>query len=151
MIKKFRDSQGFNAIVLSPEVAGVGLTLVEANHVIHYGRWWNPAVESQATDRVYRIGQTKHVTVYLPILRDPHRRIDASFDECLDQKGPHADGARILSCASGQRYALRHRRHIQQRNGVQTHTLNSIRNSDNWHGRVQLHPAFLSSNGLPLQ
>ena len=44
---------------------------MEANHVVHYGRWWNPAVESQATDRAYRIGQAKEVSVYLPILRDP--------------------------------------------------------------------------------
>jgi superfamily II DNA or RNA helicase len=84
MLQDFRDKPGFHALILSPFVAGVGLTLTEANHVIHYGRWWNPAVESQATDRVYRIGQSKDVTVYLPILRDPQRRIDASFDECLD-------------------------------------------------------------------
>jgi len=84
MLHDFRNKPGFHVLILSPFVAGIGLTLTEANHVIHYGRWWNPAVESQATDRVYRIGQTKHVTVYLPILRDPHRRIDASFDECLD-------------------------------------------------------------------
>ena len=82
MIKKFRDSQGFNAIVLSPEVAGVGLTLVEANHVIHYGRWWNPATESQATDRAYRIGQTREVHVYYPIAKDPHNEF-VSFDEKL--------------------------------------------------------------------
>ncbi len=84
MLADFKHKPGFHVLILSPFVAGVGLTLTEANHVIHYGRWWNPAVESQATDRVYRIGQTKHVTVYLPILRDPKRRIDASFDECLD-------------------------------------------------------------------
>jgi hypothetical protein len=84
MLQDFRNKTGFHVLILSPFVAGIGLTLTEANHVIHYGRWWNPAVESQATDRVYRIGQTKHVTVYLPILRDPRRHIDASFDECLD-------------------------------------------------------------------
>src|ERR1039458_5976890 len=61
-----------------------GLTIVEANHVVHYGRWWNPAVESQATDRAYRIGQTKEVWVYLPILRDPSRRVAPTFDERLD-------------------------------------------------------------------
>lgn len=65
---QFRKSQGFNAIVLSPEVAGVGITLTEANHVIHYTRLWNPAKEAQATDRVYRIGQCKDVYVYYPIL-----------------------------------------------------------------------------------
>jgi hypothetical protein len=71
-------------IVLSPFVAGVGLTITEANHVIHYGRWWNPAVEAQATDRAYRIGQTRPVTVYYPILRDPWATESSSFDEVLD-------------------------------------------------------------------
>ena len=71
-------------LILSPFVAGIGLTIIEANHVIHYGRWWNPAVESQATDRTYRIGQTKDVFVYLPILRDPSGRVTPTFDERLD-------------------------------------------------------------------
>lgn len=83
MIERFRASEGFNAMVLSPDVAGVGLTLVEANHVIHYGRWWNPAKESQATDRVYRIGQTREVHVYYPIAKDPRRAFE-TFDEKLD-------------------------------------------------------------------
>ena len=52
--------------------------------MVHYGRWWNPAVESQATDRAYRIGQTKDVSVYLPILRDPTGRVAPSFDERLE-------------------------------------------------------------------
>src|SRR6266853_3296616 len=83
LVSRFRNSRGFNAIVLSPEVAGVGLTLIEANHVIHYGRWWNPAKEAQATDRVYRIGQTKDVHVYYPIAKDPKGLFD-TFDEKLD-------------------------------------------------------------------
>lgn len=64
----FRKSRGFDVIVLSPEVAGVGITLTEANHVVHYTRLWNPAKEAQATDRAYRIGQDKDVYVYYPIL-----------------------------------------------------------------------------------
>ena len=84
ILQDFRERPGFNAIVLSPFVAGIGLTIVEANHVVHYGRWWNPAVESQATDRAYRIGQTRPVTVYLPILRDPTGLVRPSFDERLD-------------------------------------------------------------------
>lgn len=83
MVDRFRQSEGFSALVLSPEVAGVGLTLVEANHVVHYGRWWNPARESQATDRVYRIGQEKDVHVYYPIATDPEHSF-RSFDEILD-------------------------------------------------------------------
>ena len=84
ILHEFRSRPGFNVLVLSPFVAGIGLTIVEANHVVHYGRWWNPAVESQATDRAYRIGQTKEVSVYLPILRDPSGRVAPSFDERLD-------------------------------------------------------------------
>jgi hypothetical protein len=83
MLDRFRTSQGFNVIILSPFVASIGLTITEANHVIHYGRWWNPALEAQATDRVYRIGQTKPVHVHLPILRDPRGRLPKSFDENL--------------------------------------------------------------------
>lgn len=67
-INEFRKSKDFNVIILSPEVAGFGITITEANHVIHYTRLWNPAKEDQATDRVYRIGQTKDVTVHYPIL-----------------------------------------------------------------------------------
>jgi hypothetical protein len=84
ILHEFRAKQGFDVLILSPFVAGIGLTIVEANHVVHYGRWWNPAVESQATDRAYRIGQTKDVSVYLPILRDPSGRVAPSFDERLD-------------------------------------------------------------------
>ncbi|MFN0112227.1 MAG: DEAD/DEAH box helicase [Blastocatellia bacterium] len=84
IVNRFRESTGFNVIILSPEVAGVGLTIIEANHVIHYGRWWNPAKESQATDRVYRIGQQRDVHVYHPIAKDPQAEFQ-TFDEKLDQ------------------------------------------------------------------
>jgi Restriction endonuclease/Helicase conserved C-terminal domain len=83
ILERFRSSKGFNVIILSPFVASIGLTITEANHVIHYGRWWNPALEAQATDRVYRIGQTKPVHVHLPILRDPKGRLPKSFDQNL--------------------------------------------------------------------
>jgi hypothetical protein len=84
ILSDFKSRPGFNILILSPFVAGIGLTIVEANHVIHYGRWWNPAVESQATDRAYRIGQSRDVFVYLPILRDSSGRVSPSFDERLD-------------------------------------------------------------------
>lgn len=63
-IQEFEAMSGFGAMVLAPRAAGVGLTICAANHVIHYTREWNPAVEQQATDRVYRIGQTREVYVY---------------------------------------------------------------------------------------
>ena len=59
MLDDFKSKDGFNIIILSTLAAGVGLTLNEANHVIHYERHWNPAKEDQASDRVYRIGQEK--------------------------------------------------------------------------------------------
>lgn len=72
---------GFDVMILSPKAGGVGLTLTAANHVIHLSRWWNPAVEDQATDRVYRIGQTKDVTVYLPQAVHPDAAMGpTSFD-----------------------------------------------------------------------
>lgn len=83
ILDDFKDAPGFGIIILSPFVAGIGLTIIEANHVIHYGRWWNPAVETQATDRAYRIGQTRPVTVWLPMLHDSTCTIAETFDECL--------------------------------------------------------------------
>ncbi|MGN6102841.1 MAG: DEAD/DEAH box helicase [Devosia sp.] len=74
---------GFDVLILAPKAAGVGLTITAANHVVHLSRWWNPAVEDQCNDRVYRIGQELPVTVHIPIARHPHFG-DASFDVKLD-------------------------------------------------------------------
>ena len=68
LLDEYRTVDGFNIIILSPEAAGVGLNITEANHVIHYTRLWNSAKEDQATDRAYRIGQNKDVYVYYPII-----------------------------------------------------------------------------------
>ncbi|WP_313231886.1 DEAD/DEAH box helicase [Sphingobium yanoikuyae] len=71
----------FDVMLLSPRAGGVGLTLTAANHVIHLSRWWNPAVEDQATDRVFRIGQTRDVHVYLPMAVHPDPDLaPSSFD-----------------------------------------------------------------------
>ena len=66
ILKRFKEAKGFKAIIISPRSGGAGLNLVQANHVIHYTREWNPAVERQATDRAHRLGQTKAVHVYYP-------------------------------------------------------------------------------------
>lgn len=81
-IADFESVPGFNVIIMSPVAAGVGLTVVGANHVIHVERHWNPAKEAQATDRVYRIGQTRDVHVYLPAA--VHADF-ATFDVLLDR------------------------------------------------------------------
>ena len=81
-IEHFSEAEGFNIMILSPMAAGTGLNIVAANHVIHYGRWWNPAIEKQATDRAYRIGQEKDVFVYYLNYKDKEQKIK-SFDEYL--------------------------------------------------------------------
>lgn len=89
-IDRFQSEDGFNVIVMSQLAAGVGLNVTKVNHVIHYTRHWNPAKESQATDRAYRIGQTKDVHVYYPMAVFPSDMINEdgskqnSFDEILD-------------------------------------------------------------------
>jgi SNF2 family DNA or RNA helicase len=65
MIDRFQnDPQGPRIFILSLKAGGVGLNLTRANHVFHFDRWWNPAVENQATDRVFRIGQVRNVQVH---------------------------------------------------------------------------------------
>lgn len=82
LVEAFQSKPGtFDVMLLSPRAGGVGLTLTAANHVIHLSRWWNPAVEDQATDRVFRIGQTRDVHVYLPMAVHPDPDLAASsFD-----------------------------------------------------------------------
>src|SRR5690349_24543888 len=63
MVRRFQAGD-VPVFVLSLKAAGTGLNLTRADHVVHYDRWWNPAVEDQATDRAYRIGQTRPVQVH---------------------------------------------------------------------------------------
>jgi hypothetical protein len=63
-VERFSAKSGFNVLVLAPRAAGLGLNITAANHVIHYSREWNPAIEKQATDRAYRIGQERPVNVH---------------------------------------------------------------------------------------
>lgn len=72
-------------MLLSPKAAGVGLTITSANHVIHYTRWWNPAVENQATDRAYRIGQEKNVSVYQIITTDKQNFPGGTVEELMHE------------------------------------------------------------------
>ena len=63
-VDRFQGSEYLPFFILSLKAGGVGLNLTEANHVVHFDRWWNPAVENQATDRAFRIGQKKNVLVH---------------------------------------------------------------------------------------
>lgn len=84
MVGEFQaEPPGFDVMILSPRAAGIGLTITAANHVIHLSRWWNPAVEDQCNDRVYRIGQDKPVTVHVPLAVHPSYG-ETSFDLRLD-------------------------------------------------------------------
>lgn len=86
MVNTFQGSPvPFDVLILSPKAGGVGLTITAANNVIHLSRWWNPAVEDQATDRAYRIGQTRPVTIHIPMAIHPDSAIGpSSFDQRLD-------------------------------------------------------------------
>ncbi|MCK5783581.1 MAG: SWF/SNF helicase family protein, partial [Desulfobacterales bacterium] len=82
IIEKFQSDQYIPFMVLSLKAGGVGLNLTQANHVIHFDRWWNPAVEDQATDRAFRIGQKKNVVVHKFLTRGTlEERIDMMLEE----------------------------------------------------------------------
>jgi SNF2 family DNA or RNA helicase len=78
MVRAFQEGEGPRFFVLSLRAGGVGLNLTGANHVVMYDRWWNPAVETQAVDRAYRIGQTSNVHVHIFCCKGTlEERIDA--------------------------------------------------------------------------
>ncbi len=84
VVDQFQGSDYVPFMVLSIKAGGVGLNLTEANHVVHFDRWWNPAVENQATDRAFRIGQKRHVVVHKFISRGTiEEKIDAMIEEKL--------------------------------------------------------------------
>lgn len=83
IVDKFNGEEYVPFMVLSLKAGGVGLNLTAANHVIHFDRWWNPAVENQATDRAFRIGQTKNVMVHKFITAGT---IEEKIDKMIEEK-----------------------------------------------------------------
>lgn len=83
LVAKFQGQEYVPFMVLSIKAGGVGLNLTSANHVIHFDRWWNPAVENQATDRAFRIGQTKNVIVHKFITKGT---IEEKIDLIIEDK-----------------------------------------------------------------
>jgi len=82
LVEKFQQEGGPPFFILSLKAGGTGLNLTAASHVIHFDRWWNPAVENQATDRAFRIGQKKNVLVHKFVCRGTiEERIDALIEE----------------------------------------------------------------------
>jgi non-specific serine/threonine protein kinase len=85
MVDSFQSDGGPPVLILTLKAGGVGLNLTAANHVVHYDRWWNPAVEDQATDRVFRIGQERNVQVRkLVCVGTLEERIDAMIEAKRD-------------------------------------------------------------------
>jgi SNF2 family DNA or RNA helicase len=81
LVRRFQEDEAVPFFVLSLKAGGTGLTLTAASHVVHFDRWWNPAVENQATDRAFRIGQRRNVLVHKFVCRGTvEERIEAMIE-----------------------------------------------------------------------
>jgi non-specific serine/threonine protein kinase len=81
LVRRFQEDEAVGFFVLSLKAGGTGLNLTAASHVVHFDRWWNPAVENQATDRAYRIGQNKNVLVHKFVCQGTvEEKIDAMIE-----------------------------------------------------------------------
>ena len=83
LVRRFQEDDDVPFFVLSLKAGGAGLNLTAASHVIHFDRWWNPAVENQATDRAFRIGQTKNVLVHKFVCRGT---VEEKIDKMIEAK-----------------------------------------------------------------
>ena len=88
LVQEFQDSEAAPFFVLSLKAGGAGLTLTAASHVVHFDRWWNPAVENQATDRAFRIGQKRNVLVHKFVCRGT---VEERIGEMIDSKRSLSD------------------------------------------------------------
>jgi superfamily II DNA or RNA helicase len=84
LVRQFQEDENVPFFVLSLKAGGAGLNLTAASHVVHFDRWWNPAVENQATDRAFRIGQTKNVLVHKFVCRGT---VEDKIDQMIESKG----------------------------------------------------------------
>ena len=83
LVQRFQEDETVPFFVLSLKAGGAGLNLTAASHVVHFDRWWNPAVENQATDRAFRIGQTKNVLVHKFVCRGT---VEEKIDKLIESK-----------------------------------------------------------------
>jgi non-specific serine/threonine protein kinase len=88
LVRRFQEDASVGFFVLSLKAGGSGLNLTAASHVVHFDRWWNPAVENQATDRAFRIGQTKNVLVHKFVCRGT---VEEKIDQLIDAKRQLSD------------------------------------------------------------
>lgn len=97
MVNNFQHNPAHKIFILSLKAAGTGLNLTAANHVIHYDLWWNPAVEAQATDRAYRIGQKSNVMIHRFITKN-------TFEEQIDAMIQSKKALSEMTVASGENW-----------------------------------------------
>jgi superfamily II DNA or RNA helicase len=83
LVRRFQEGEDVPFFVLSVKAGGVGLNLTAASHIVHFDRWWNPAVENQATDRAFRIGQTKNVLVHKFVCQGT---VEERIDQMIESK-----------------------------------------------------------------
>jgi non-specific serine/threonine protein kinase len=83
LVRKFQEEEEVGFFVLSLKAGGSGLNLTAASHVVHFDRWWNPAVENQATDRAFRIGQKKNVLIHKFLCRGT---VEEKIDQLIESK-----------------------------------------------------------------
>jgi non-specific serine/threonine protein kinase len=93
LVTAFQEDERVPFFVLSLKAGGAGLNLTAASHVVHFDRWWNPAVENQATDRAFRIGQTKNVLVHKFVCRGT---VEEKIDQLIDSKRQLSQESRTL-------------------------------------------------------
>ncbi|UVW83842.1 DEAD/DEAH box helicase [Wolbachia endosymbiont of Aedes albopictus] len=115
MVDDFQNSFQSNILIVSLKAGGTGLNLTAANHVIHYDLWWNPAVEAQATDRAYRIGQERNVMVYRLLST-------GTFEERIDEMIQSKKELASLTISSGESW-------ITEFNNDQLRDLVNIKNA----------------------
>jgi SNF2 family DNA or RNA helicase len=96
MVERFQAPEGPRAFLLSLKAGGTGLNLTAATHVFHFDRWWNPAVEDQATDRAFRIGQQKNVQVHKFVCAGT---VEEKIDDMIERKQQVA--SRVVSVGEG--------------------------------------------------
>jgi SNF2 family DNA or RNA helicase len=103
LVSQFQQKSGPPVFLISLKAGGSGLTLTEADTVIHYDPWWNPAVEDQATDRAHRIGQEKPVNVYRLVVEDT---VEQKMVELGQRKREVAEGALGRDVTAGKKLTM---------------------------------------------
>jgi len=96
LVRRFQEDERVPFFVISLKAGGMGLNLTAASHVVHFDRWWNPAVENQATDRAFRIGQTKNVQVHKFLCIGT---LEEKIDEMIERKKDIAE--RVVGAGEG--------------------------------------------------